>query len=135
MKRQRSDPATALLRANLGKALDCLARGGKIDARVHAARKALKRARAALRLMRPSLACEVYEHENRTLRDAAPLSFAAARRQITGRGRCAARPVAGEDCGRRRGNAASCVEAWSRASMRHAAYLQNQQRGAGARNS
>jgi len=60
MKRQRSDPATALLRANLGKALDRLAESGKIDARVHAARKALKRARAALRLMRPALAFEVY---------------------------------------------------------------------------
>ena len=71
MKHQRSDPATALLRANLGRALDCLAESGKIDARVHAARKALKRARAALRLMRPTLACEVYEHENRALRDAA----------------------------------------------------------------
>src|SRR5258705_7559118 len=71
MKRQRSDPATALLRANLGRALDCLAESGKIDARVHAARKAIKRARAALRLMRPALAFEVYERENRALRDAA----------------------------------------------------------------
>ena len=70
MKRQRSDPATALLRANLGRALDCLAETGKIEARVHAARKALKRARAALRLMRPALASEVYERENRALRDA-----------------------------------------------------------------
>src|SRR6185369_13889932 len=71
MKRRRSDPATALLRANLGRALDCLVESGKIDARVHAARKALKRARAALRLMRPALASEVYERENRALRDAA----------------------------------------------------------------
>ena len=70
MKRHRSDPATAMLRANLGKALDCLAQSGKIDARVHAARKALKRARAALRLMRPALATEVYTRENRALRDA-----------------------------------------------------------------
>jgi CHAD domain-containing protein len=60
-----------LLRANLGRALDCLAETGKIDARVHAARKALKRARAALRLMRPTLASAVYERENRALRDAA----------------------------------------------------------------
>jgi len=71
MKRRRSDPATALLRANLGRALDCLAESGKIDARVHAARKALKRARAALRLMRPALKSEVYERENRALRDGA----------------------------------------------------------------
>ncbi len=71
MKRQRSDPAAALLRANLAKALDCLAKSGKIDARVHTARKALKRARAALRLMRPTLAPKVYERENRALRDAA----------------------------------------------------------------
>jgi CHAD domain-containing protein len=71
MKRQRPDAATALLRANLTRALDCLAETGKIDARVHAARKALKRARAALRLMRPTLASAVYERENRALRDAA----------------------------------------------------------------
>jgi len=71
MKRRRSDPATAMLLANLGKALDCLAESGKTDARVHAARKALKRARAALRLMRPALAAEAYERENRALRDAA----------------------------------------------------------------
>jgi CHAD domain-containing protein len=71
MKRRRTNPATALLRANLGRALDCLAQTGKIDARVHAARKALKRARAALRLMRPALASKVYERENRALRDAA----------------------------------------------------------------
>jgi len=70
MKRRRSDPATAMLRANLGKALDCLAESGRVDARVHAARKALKRARAALRLMQPALATEVYERENRALRDA-----------------------------------------------------------------
>ncbi len=71
MKRQRPDPAAALLRANLARALDCLAETGKIDARVHAARKALKRARAALRLMRPALASAVYDRENRALRDAA----------------------------------------------------------------
>jgi hypothetical protein len=70
-KRLRSDPASALLRANLARALECLAKTGKIDACVHAARKALKRARAALRLMRPALASQVYERENRALRDAA----------------------------------------------------------------
>ena len=70
-KRHRTDPATALLRANLAKALTCLANSGKADTRVHAARKALKRARAALRLMRPALEPGVYERENRALRDAA----------------------------------------------------------------
>ena len=69
-KRHRADPATVLLRRNLAKALSCLANSGKIDARVHAARKALKRARAALRLMRPTLQPAVYERENRALRDA-----------------------------------------------------------------
>lgn len=71
VKRHRTDPATALLRANLAKALACLANTGKVDARVHAARKALKRARAALRLMRPALEPAVYLRENRALRDAA----------------------------------------------------------------
>lgn len=37
---------------------------------MHAARKALKRARAALRLLRPALQPSVYERENRALRDA-----------------------------------------------------------------
>jgi CHAD domain-containing protein len=69
-KRHRPDPATALLRSSLAKALSCLGTTGKIDARVHAARKALKRARAALRLMRPSLQPAMYERENRALRDA-----------------------------------------------------------------
>jgi CHAD domain-containing protein len=69
-KRHRADPATALLRLNLAKALSCLGHTGKIDPRVHAARKALKRARAALRLMRPSLQPAVYVRENRALRDA-----------------------------------------------------------------
>ncbi len=69
--RHRSDPATALLRANLAKALTCVAATGKIEARVHAARKALKRARAALRLMRPLLDSQVYDRENRAVRDAA----------------------------------------------------------------
>jgi CHAD domain-containing protein len=70
MKRHRTDPATALLRVNQAEALTCLATSGKVDARVHAARKALKRARAALRLMRPTLQPAVYERENRALRDA-----------------------------------------------------------------
>lgn len=70
-KHHRADPATALLRRNLAEALNCLANTAKIDARVHAARKAIKRARAALRLMRAALKPAVYERENRALRDAA----------------------------------------------------------------
>jgi CHAD domain-containing protein len=69
-KRHRADPATVLLRLSLAKALSCLGNTGKIDLRVHAARKALKRARAAVRLMRPSLQPAMYERENRALRDA-----------------------------------------------------------------
>jgi len=70
MIRTRTDPASALLQAALDQALSSLSRRGKVDARVHGARKALKRARAALRLIRPTLKRSAYQRENRALRDA-----------------------------------------------------------------
>jgi CHAD domain-containing protein len=56
-------------------ALDILGQGRLEDADIHQARKALKKARAYLRLLRPGLKDSVYRLENGTLRDAArPLS-------------------------------------------------------------
>jgi len=62
----------------VGKAVDALDNGKPLsDEAVHGARKRLKRARAALRLMRVALGNRVYRRENRALRDAArPLSEA-----------------------------------------------------------
>lgn len=71
MSRSRSDPAFALLQASTDEALACLRTRRPVDARVHTARKALKKARAALRLLRPALAPAIYERENIALRDAA----------------------------------------------------------------
>ena len=70
MNRSRTDPASMLLHAALEQAVDSLAVRGKVDMRVHGARKALKRARAALRLLRPSLGSRVFKREDRALRDA-----------------------------------------------------------------
>jgi len=58
-------------------ALRRLAAGRRVgDESVHEARKALKRARAALRLLRPRLGARAYRRENHALRDAArPLSM------------------------------------------------------------
>ena len=47
--------------------------GGDIDAGIHEARKAMKRVRAILRLVRPRIGERVYRFENDTLRDAARL--------------------------------------------------------------
>lgn len=67
-----------LVDREVGKALEALDSGRPIsDESVHGARKRLKRARAALRLMREALGDRVYRRENRALRDAArPLSEA-----------------------------------------------------------
>lgn len=47
------------------------------DTHIHSARKALKKARATLRLLRPAVSSRVYERENAALRDIArPLSAA-----------------------------------------------------------
>src|SRR5262249_2675480 len=61
-----------LLRKELGKALEALQGADPLpDEAVHAARKALKRARALLRLLRDALGSRVYRRENARLRDAA----------------------------------------------------------------
>jgi CHAD domain-containing protein len=76
---QCSEPGThgmrRIARSQIKDAVDAL--GGKAlsDARIHEARKHLRKARATLRLLRPILGDAVYTRENTTLRDAArPLS-------------------------------------------------------------
>lgn len=64
------NPAFLLLQNASGEALDCLTRSRLSDSDVHSARKALKKARAALRLLRPALAPRLYREENISLRDA-----------------------------------------------------------------
>jgi CHAD domain len=71
MNRMRSDIAHDLLLAETGRALTRLAPARLNDKRVHAARKALKSARTALRLLRPRLGEITYMLENGALRDAA----------------------------------------------------------------
>lgn len=71
MKRAAADPAYTLLLATTSEALGCLAAEQLDDRRVHAARKALKTARAAIRLLRPRLGDVAYARENLALRDAA----------------------------------------------------------------
>ncbi|HEY2395745.1 MAG TPA: CHAD domain-containing protein [Rudaea sp.] len=71
METAQTDPAFSLFQAATADALDCMETHRPDDARVHSARKALKRARAALRLLRPALSVETFERENRALRDAA----------------------------------------------------------------
>jgi CHAD domain-containing protein len=68
--RNASDPALALLQSATAETLACMSAPRLVDSRVHAARKALKKARAALRLLRPMLGDAVYVHENLVLRDA-----------------------------------------------------------------
>jgi CHAD domain-containing protein len=63
--------ARQLLFAKTGEALDCLVPPALQDERIHAARKALKSARAALRLLRPQLGETAYVRANFALRDAA----------------------------------------------------------------
>lgn len=62
----RADLTGCLLRA-----LDLLQAPSLTPASVHEIRRELKRARAALRLLRPAVGEAAYAHENRTLRDAA----------------------------------------------------------------
>lgn len=66
-----------IVRRETRNALRRLAAGRRVgDTSVHEARKALKRARAALRLLRSRLGARAYRRENHTLRDAArPLSL------------------------------------------------------------
>lgn len=71
MNAASADPGYTLLLSTTAHALECLAPAALDDARVHAARKALKNARAALRLLRPRLGASAFERENLALRDAA----------------------------------------------------------------
>ncbi|HTV50497.1 MAG TPA: CHAD domain-containing protein [Steroidobacteraceae bacterium] len=67
--------ARKAVRHQLKKALDALDHGRVSSRSVHAARKDLKRARAALRLLRDALTQSTYARENAAMRDAArPLS-------------------------------------------------------------
>jgi CHAD domain-containing protein len=64
-----------ILRKQLKKALESLAAGRLTDEKVHDARKRIKRARAALRLLRDALGKGTYTRANTALRDVArPLS-------------------------------------------------------------
>jgi CHAD domain-containing protein len=72
-------PANKSIRKQVNKriatALETLRRADLSDSDIHEARKALKKARASLRLIRPGLKSRAYRLENETLRDAAkPLS-------------------------------------------------------------
>jgi CHAD domain-containing protein len=60
----------AALRADLERALELLSEP-RTDDSIHAARQSLKRARAALRLLRETVAPAAFERENAALRDAA----------------------------------------------------------------
>jgi CHAD domain-containing protein len=71
MKRTLPEAVRDLLIAKTGESLVCLEPTCFDDKRAHAARKALKSARAALRMLRPRLGDAAYSRENITLRDAA----------------------------------------------------------------
>lgn len=64
------NPAFVVFESSASTALECLATPDLGDERVHTARKALKKARAALRLLRPVLDEDAYRAHNRALRDA-----------------------------------------------------------------
>jgi CHAD domain-containing protein len=71
----RSEPNTRgvnrIARRRIAKAIKSLESSNPSDVTVHAARKELKKARAALRLVRDSLSDSTYRRENAALRDAA----------------------------------------------------------------
>ncbi len=121
MSRPRNDPAFALLYGAMDKALADLRVQRPVDTRVHTARKALKKARAALRLLRPNLAAGVYERENIALRDAgrrlSPLRDAkslVAAVDLLGKPRGANGPYATKIAGLRRTLQRQLAEAWSK---------------------
>jgi len=70
MNSKRANAAFDLLQTSTGEALECLASSPLDDETVHTARKALKKARAGLRLLRPMLDDEEYQTHNIALRDA-----------------------------------------------------------------
>jgi len=61
----------AVARMHIANAVELLSAEDLADPTIHAARKELRRARAALRLLRDSLGESAFERENATLRDAA----------------------------------------------------------------
>src|SRR5512146_1173 len=120
MSRPRNDPAFALLYFAIDKALADLRVQRPVDTRVHSARKALKKARAALRLLRPNLVAGVYERENIALRDAgrrlSPLRDAkslVAAVNLLGKPRGGNGPYATKIAGLRRTLERQLAEAWS----------------------
>jgi CHAD domain-containing protein len=70
MRDAPANPAYALLQAALDEALRRMTAKRLTDASVHETRKSIKRARAALRLLRPGMDEADYQRENVTLRDA-----------------------------------------------------------------
>ena len=70
MSSSASNPALLLLQSATADALTCLGRTPLKDQAVHDARKALKRARAAIRLLRPVLDDNRYRAANLALRNA-----------------------------------------------------------------
>ncbi|MGH8211523.1 MAG: CHAD domain-containing protein [Steroidobacteraceae bacterium] len=77
LKRDRAGTRSArhIARHRIKSALKTLDRKNTSDGSIHAARKELKKARAALRLLRDALGESTYKRENTALRDAArPLS-------------------------------------------------------------
>ena len=62
--------AYTLLQRAIGEALECLGHPRLADKRVHAARKAVKRGRAELRLLRPAMKGVDYKRENAALLEA-----------------------------------------------------------------
>ena len=62
--------AYTLLQRAIGEALECIGHPRLADKRVHAARKAVKRARATLRLLRPAMKDVDYKRENTALLEA-----------------------------------------------------------------
>jgi CHAD domain-containing protein len=65
-----SNRAYTLLQRAIGEALECLGHPRLADKRVHAARKAVKKARATLRLLRPAMNDADYRKENAALLEA-----------------------------------------------------------------
>jgi hypothetical protein len=63
------DGVRRIARGQIDLALDCLRSGGDRETGVHEARKALKRLRAVLRLVRDDLDPDRYRHDLRTFRD------------------------------------------------------------------
>src|SRR5438045_3832500 len=75
IRKSAAHEARSKLCEQIGEALHHLGRGQPGSAEIHEARKAIKRSRATLRLLRNTLSDHAYRLENSTLRDAAkPLS-------------------------------------------------------------